>query len=761
MSAIRSLLSQRFLWMALLLSLGIGALSVRALWTLRNDEWNYALKANANLVGTLAHSLEWTLTTVDQSLIGVVEGMERVDDWVHSPLARDRLREAVRFESVVRLRALGDVVIINAQGDVVLDSASPEPRKANVVDRDYFRAFKDQGHEGLFVGRPIPSRVSGVMALPLARGFRSPNGEFGGIVVSAVRLSYFNELFASVDLGEHSGVNLFRSDGVIVSRFPYGDQDVGKSIAGTPNMLRFQQEKQGSFVGSAALDRIERSYSFTQVGRFPLILNVAQAKATILKKWNRSAWGLGLFTFALMLACMALAVLFTRELQHRQIVSAQLQRAERDMSNILHSIPSLVGSWDVNLYNRFGNQTHEAWFGVPPEQLHGMHMRDLLGPDRFRQTESLLRKALEGDAQVFETQLTDARGAQRHIILSYTPERDGDKVLGLFIQATDISERKRMEELLFEEKELMRLTLQSIGDAVVCCNADGHVTYLNPVAQRLTGWQGFDAAGCDVDEVIRLIPSEIGSDLGSPLRTAMQDGCALPPTRGAVIHRTTHQRFDVEISASPIADRHGHATGAVAVLRDVTQAAVMQARMARLAHYDMLTDLPNRMLLQDRAQQAIAQARREGKCVAVLYLDLDGFKQINDSMGHEVGDQLLVQWSRRLQSVVRQTDTVCRQGGDEFVLLLPAIGSASQVAVVARKLMQQCVEPFVLQGVTSSLGLSGGISLYPQHGQDLDELTRHADAAMYAAKQAGRNQIRQYEGPAKQPSLIVKKEDLA
>ena len=363
--------------------------------------------------------------------------------------------------------------------------------------------------------------------------------------------------------------------------------------------------------------------------------------------------------------------------------------------------------------------------------------------------------------QVFETKFTDAQGIPRHLIVSCTPERDGDKVLGLFVQATDISERKRMEDLLFEEKELMRLTLQSIGDAVVCCDAQGQVTYLNPVAQRLTGWQGFDAAGCDVDEVIRLVPSEVGADLKSPLRAAMRDDRALPPTRGAVSHRTTHQRFDVELSASPIADRHGHVTGAVAVLRDVTQAVAMQARMARLAHYDVLTDLPNRVLLQDRAQQAIAQAQREGKCVAVIYLDLDGFKQVNDAMGHDVGDQLLVQWSRRLQAVVRQTDTVCRQGGDEFVLLLPAIGGAEQAGVVARKLMQQCVEPFVLQGVTLSLGLSGGISLYPQHGQNLDELTRHADAAMYAAKQAGRNQIRQYQGPATPPSLVVQKDELA
>ena len=132
----------------------------------------------------------------------------------------------------------------------------------------------------------------------------------------------------------------------------------------------------------------------------------------------------------------------------------------------------------------------------------------------------------------------------------------------------------------------------------------------------------------------------------------------------------------------------------MAVLRDVTQAVAMQARMARLAHYDVLTDLPNRVLLQDRAQQAIAQAQREGKCVAVIYLDLDGFKQVNDAMGHDVGDQLLVQWSRRLQAVVRQTDTVCRQGGDEFLIICPRT-SQSDAARLARKI-DTARQPFFL-----------------------------------------------------------------
>ena len=160
--------------MALLLSLGIGALSVRALWTLRNDEWTYALKSNTNLVGTLAHSLEWTLDSVDQSLITVVEGVESAGELSPSARMRDRLREVVRFESVVRLHALGNVVVINAQGDVILDSGSREPRKANVADRDYFWRSRSGGMRAcLWAGR-CPPEFPGSCRCPWRAAFAHP-----------------------------------------------------------------------------------------------------------------------------------------------------------------------------------------------------------------------------------------------------------------------------------------------------------------------------------------------------------------------------------------------------------------------------------------------------------------------------------------------------------------------------------------------------------------------------------------------------------
>ena len=751
MPFLRQFFSHRLIWLALLVSLGIGALFARTIWTIRADEWNYAAQTNANLARTLEQGLSWALDTFDKSLEGVAREVGRPEVWALPP----DLRARVVFDNSLRARGAGDVLVLDTLGNVVLDSGPLPPRRVNFADRDYFTAFQSGGHQGLFVGKPVPSRVTGLNILPVSRAYYRPDGSFAGVVVGVISLSYFNELFGSLDMGPHSGVNLFRSDGVVITRFPYGDADVGRSLAGTPNMIRFQTEGTGTFIGTSTIDGMERLYSFRPVGRYPLILNVAQSTDTVLAKWYRSAWVLGGFALLLMVSCVGLATLFVRELTLRQQVSARLREAERNTRTILDNMPSMIGYWDAGLRNRFANQVYFEWFGVRPERMPGMHLSDLLGPELFAQNKPFLDRALLGEPQLFERTFADVHGVARHTMASYLPDTEGGKVRGIFVQVTDISERKRMEDELFDEKERVRLTLQSIGDAVVCADAHGAVTYLNPVAERLTGWQAFDAAGHNVDEVVNLRSPDNDAVLASPLRQAMEQGLAVEAVRGVVLHRTSGQRFQVEETSSPITDRHGAVTGAVAVLRDVTESVVMAERMAHLAQYDALTDLPNRVLLQDRAQLAISQARRDGKCLAVMYLDLDGFKDVNDTLGHDVGDLLLVQFAQRLKAAVRASDTVCRQGGDEFVVLLPGLDGAEPACSVACKILASCDLPFELAGRVLQIGLSGGIALYPQHGDTFDALSRHADSAMYAAKRGGRMRFMLYRGPDEAPEVVL------
>ncbi|RYF49125.1 MAG: PAS domain S-box protein, partial [Comamonadaceae bacterium] len=566
MPSLRQFFTHRLIWLALLVSLGIGALFGRAVWTIRMDQWNYAALTNANLARTLEQGLSWTLDNFDQSLDGVVREVSRPEVWA---LPAD-LRARVIFDHSLRARS-GGVWVLGAEGQVLLDSNSNAPSKLNFSDRDYFVAFKSGGHKGLFIGKPVPSRVSGVNVLPMARAYFHSDGSFAGVVVGAVRLSVFNELFGSLDMGLNSGVNLFRSDGVVIVRYPYGDADIGRSLAGTPNMQRFQAEGTGTFVGTAAIDNVERMYSFRPVGRYPLILNVAQATDTILAKWYRSAGVLGGFALLLMAGCVGLATLFVRELARRQQVTGLLREAERNTRTILNNMPSMIGYWDGGLRNRFANSVYFDWFGVQPETLRGMHLSELDSPDYFAQTKPFLDRALQGEPQLFERTFVDVRGVRRHTMASYLPDCEGDKVRGVFVQVTDISDRKRMEDELFDEKERVRLTLQSIGDAVVCADASGIVTYLNPPAERLTGWQAFDAAGRRIDEVVVLRSNHNDGVLASSLLAAIESGEVAGSVRGVIVHRSSGQRFQVEKTSSPITDRHGAGHHAVAVLRDVTE----------------------------------------------------------------------------------------------------------------------------------------------------------------------------------------------
>ncbi|WCM91524.1 diguanylate cyclase [Acidovorax sp. NCPPB 2350] len=741
----------RLILLAVALSVGIGALFARAILTIRDDEWNYARDANAAFARTLEQNIARTLDGFDHSLSGVVNVLAR-SDLRSLPLD---MQYTMLFDHSLRTRGLGAVAVLDTAGNVVISSTGRSVGTPNLADRDYFRIHTRDGPQGVYVGTPIRGRVSGEYSLAMSRAYFHSDGSFAGVVVGTVRLSYFEELFESLGLGPQSLAEIVRSDGTAIARFPFRTEDVGQSVD-KRHLNRITEFDEGHFTETAAeaRDGIARLHAFRQVGDYPLVVAVGQSVDSILSKWRRSAVVLGSFAALLMVACAGLAALFARELAQRQAIAAQLRQAEHDMRTILDNLPSLVGYWDRHLRNRFANQAYLDWLGVSQDQIRGTPIEQALDADTYACALPHLERALQGRKQVFERAMQLPSGEVRHTLVSYIPDQDANGTQGIFVQIDDLTERKRMEDLLFEEKELVRLTLQSIGDAVLCTDAAGRVTYINPVAEKMTGWQAFHAAGRDIDEVAPLL-TPLGAPARHPARNALEGAPAQPPERGLVLQCRDGRRIDVENSVNPISDRHGQITGTVMVLRDVTEAVTLARRMAHLAQHDMLTDLPNRVLLQDRAQQAIAHARRDGHSLALMYIDLDGFKQINDTLGHDVGDLLLVQVARRFKNCVRQSDTVCRQGGDEFVVLLPCVEHADQACLVSQKIMAACEPPFDLQGQSRQIRLSGGIALFPQHGENFEELARSADMALYTAKRAGRGHFRLSSGTDQEPIPVM------
>ena len=323
-------------------------------------------------------------------------------------------------------------------------------------------------------------------------------------------------------------------------------------------------------------------------------------------------------------------------------------------------------------------------------------------------------------------------GAQDYLVKGQIETRGLLRAIRYAIQ------RKRSEEALAAEKDRALVTLNSIGDAVISTDIFGNVVLLNLVAEGMTGWSSLEAAGRPMTEVFRIVDAVSRLPITNPMGYAVgQDRTVHLPPNCLLIRRDGHET-PIDDAVSPIHDRDGRVSGAVIVFRDVSAANEMSLRMTYSAQHDFLTGLPNRMLLNDRIGQAIVSGPRNARHISVLFLDLDGFKHINDSLGHPIGDRLLQSVARRLVECVRASDTVSRQGGDEFVVLLTDAEQWEDAAVVARRLLHAVAESHPIDERDLHITASLGVSIYPDDGDDAETLIKNADTAMYQAKENGR-----------------------
>jgi len=323
-------------------------------------------------------------------------------------------------------------------------------------------------------------------------------------------------------------------------------------------------------------------------------------------------------------------------------------------------------------------------------------------------------------------------GAQDYLIKGQMEPRELVRALHYAVQ------RKIIEEGQFEEKERVQVTLNCIGDAVISTDISGNITFLNLVAETMTGWSLREVAGKPMTEVFRIVNASTRRVVPNPmLKSSRQNRIGNIPLNSVLVRRDGTEIF-IEDSVAPIHDHAGNVVGSVLVFRDVTAAREMADQIAHLAEHDFLTGLPNRLLLNDRIGQAIALVRRTGGKIAVLFMDLDGFKHINDSLGHSAGDKLLQCVASRLVDCVRSPDTVSRQGGDEFLVLLQGVEKAEDAAVAAKRLMKSLSETYFMGHHNLHVTASIGVSIYPDDGLDSETLIKNADTAMYQAKESGR-----------------------
>jgi diguanylate cyclase (GGDEF)-like protein/PAS domain S-box-containing protein len=360
----------------------------------------------------------------------------------------------------------------------------------------------------------------------------------------------------------------------------------------------------------------------------------------------------------------------------------------------------------------------------------------------------LKRVEIEGEIRNFEFVARHRSGKELVMLENARAIRDSvGRMVGYEGTLNDITERKRAEQAVFAEKERAEVTLQSIGDAVISTDASGRIDYMNPVAENLTGWNADEARGRAIGDVLNLVSEQKHEPLENPLLRALGRGEGRAEGVGdhSVLVTRSGQEIAIQESAAPICDRQGRMIGAVIVFHDVTKERRLKRALAYQASHDALTGLINRREFDNRLQAAVQRAQRGEEQHALLYIDLDQFKVVNDTCGHQAGDRLLRDVTGLLQTRIRASDTIARLGGDEFGVLLESctLDQATRIADSARQSIRDY--RFVWGATALSVGASIGVVEIKRDTENVAAIMSAADIACYAAKDGGRNRIHVYD----------------
>jgi len=372
---------------------------------------------------------------------------------------------------------------------------------------------------------------------------------------------------------------------------------------------------------------------------------------------------------------------------------------------------------------------------------HGKTVSELIGCNAFalvpgenvRKRKSCVEEAIRTERPVYLEEEREGRYLESvvyPIIGAY------GRVFRLAIFSRDVTEQKKLRDAFYETERRFRDLFEHVQMVTVMLDTEGYVSFCNPYFLKLAKRRSEEVIGHNWFDLC--LPQEIGPAMKERYVKEIQTGNVTLHYENPIRSGLNDQRV-ISWTNTIIRDKQGRISGTMSIGEDITERRATEERIRYLAYYDTLTGLPNRALFSDRTAQAIAAARRHGTKLALLMLDLDRFKDVNDELGHRAGDQMLIGVSERLRQCLRATDTVARFGGDEFVILLPEVQGEEGVRATAAKILESLQSPLLVEGRCLTITASIGAAIYPGHGIDEDSLLKHADKAMYSVKEKGRN----------------------
>ena len=668
-----------------------------------------------------------------------------------------------RIEFLVdALPGVRTLLAIDANGVVRLSNWKDIIGK-NLSQRDYFQAaLKQPDTSRLFLSAPFKTLL-GAWGINLVRVASDSQGDFAGIIVATLDPEYFKTLLESVCYSSDMWSALVHGNGDLFLMTPAQPQLLGQNLAKPGSFFRRHIESNKpetilrGIVSVTGQKRLMAQYTIrpeTLPMDRSLVVAASRDQDAILKGWRKHARSQG-FIFAVVSLVSTLTLVSFQRYQREQLQVAtkarqELLDARQLLTTVIEFLPDAIFVVDndkkVVVWNRaiekmtgvskeemIGKGDHEytiPFYGIRRTQL--LDLFDIDDADLKSKYANISRTGETLDAETFCPALYDGEGA--YVWATGVPLYDAaGQRIGAIESIRDITERKRNEDFL------RKLThgIENSASAVLITDVHGAIEYVNKKFTQLTGYSPEEAIGKN-PRILKsdATPREVFDNLWKTILSGEE-------WRGELLNRRRNGEVYWSIaSISPLHNEQGEITHFIANVEDINERKNAEATIERLAYFDPLTDLPNRRMLQDRLEMALKRSRRQATGAALLYLDLDSFKHINDSLGHPAGDKLLREMASRFTKTLRDDDIVCRLGGDEFAVVLHDIRHDQDVVPIAQKLVDVAAEPMQLEGREVVVTSSVGIALFPKDGSDPKVMSKHADIALYHAKEEGKNTFR-------------------